>query len=343
MADNDLLKSFFEGSPPKNIRMLAAGGLVPVPQEDMIRLLVHLVTDPDQEVAQKATETLSSWAEKEIVSQLQSPQCSPEVLAHFAASASLPVQEAIILNPEAPGAVIARLASSVAAPLLETVLYNRMRLLATPEILQNIKINPAATAQILGLVQEIETEFFGSKKLAYTAEGPDAATPVAEEALELEAELAPEDLSLEGLPVDPQAREAAILSKINSMTVQQKIHLARMGTREARAVLIHDVNKEVSRTVLESPKLTMVEVEAFAAMRTVTEDILRQIGTSKAWTRSYAVVHNLVKNPKTPPWISQRMLARLHAKDLMLIARDRGISDAVRRLADRMLKQKNAP
>jgi hypothetical protein len=340
MPDSDFLKSFFARNPPKSLRMVAARGLVPMPASEMLLLLVRLAQDSDQEVAQKAEETLNRWNEKEVATQLKATECSQEVLEHFAGSTIPAIQEAIILNPLAPAASIANLASYVATPLLETILYNRTRLLDSPEVLQKIKLNPAATPEILRLVEEMETEFFGGKKRAYTVSESDQIAPGHTESIELEAELAPEDLALEGLPVDPQEREAAILNRIGAMTVRQKIQLALMGTREARAVLIRDTNKEVARSVMQSPKLTATEVESFAAMRNTSEDVLRLIGTSRTWTKNYAVIHNLVKNPKTPPMISHRLLSQLHPKDLLMLSRDRGIPEALKRNAERMIKQR---
>jgi len=52
------------------------------------------------------------------------------------------------------------------------------------------------------------------------------------------------------------------------------------------------------------------EVESYAAMRNVSEEILRQIGSNRELCKSYGVVHTLVRNPKTPPMISQRFLSR---------------------------------
>ena len=238
--------------------------------------------------------------------------------------------------------MIAKLALGVAAPLLETILYNRTRLLDSPEILDNVKRNAAATTQILGVVQEIETEFFGDKKRAYAvSESEETDAPAQAPALSLESEMPPEDLSLEGLPLDPQEREAVLSSRINKMTMREKIKLALIGTREARSILIRDTNREVLRSVLGSPKLTVGEIESFAAMRSVSEEVLRQIGNSKGWMKSHAVVQNLVKNPKTPPLISQRVMFRLNSRDLMLLSRDRSIAEAVRRNAERLLSQRN--
>jgi hypothetical protein len=342
MTNDKILNSFFEGNPPRNVRLLAAGGLLPLPPDDMLCLLVRLARDPDEEVAQKSAATLKGMSELDIVTQLKSPQCSPAVLDHFAISDSATVQEAIILNQESSGSIIAKLASHVAAPLLETILYNRMRLLDFPEILQEIKNNPAAAPQILGQVQEIETEFFGSKQRSYTAVTTEEASPVSEEMLELEGELTLEELALEGLPVDPQEREVAILRRISTMTIRQKMQLALMGSREARTVLVKDTNKEITRCVMQSPKLTLNEVESFAAMRQISEDVLRQIGNSRTWTKSYTVMHNLARNPRTPLMISQRLLLRLLPKDLMMLSRDRGVPEGVRTGADRLVKQRAA-
>ncbi len=343
MSENDLLKNFLEGTPPKHIRLMAARGLVPLPPGSTLLLLVHLARDPDQEIAEKAAATLSGWNENDLIGQLQAPECSQEVFDHFTTSGKPAVQEAIILNPVAGGPIIAKLAAVVSAQLLETILYNRTRLLNAPEILESVKTNSAATSEILRLIEEVETEFFAGKKSTYTV-GEEAQVPLEQkESLDLEMELPPEDLFLEGLPVDPQEREAALLNRLGSLTVRQKIKLALMGTRELRAALVRDTNKEVSRSVLQSPKLTMNEIESFAAMRNCSEDILRLIGSSKAWTKSYGVIHNLVKNPKTPPLISQRLMIRLLSKDLKLLTRDRGLPEAVRRNAERMLKQRSSP
>ena len=52
------------------------------------------------------------------------------------------------------------------------------------------------------------------------------------------------------------------------------------GTREMRAVLIRDPNKMIAAAVLSSPKLTDQEVESFARMANVSEDVLRIIGAT---------------------------------------------------------------
>ena len=71
---------------------------------------------------------------------------------------------------------------------------------------------------------------------------------------------------------------------LNMLPVPQRMKFALKGTRSQRAVLIRDPNKVIAAAVLSSPKLTETEVEAFSRMANVSEDVLRTIGTSRAWT-----------------------------------------------------------
>ncbi len=117
---------------------------------------------------------------------------------------------------------------------------------------------------------------------------------------------------------------------LSSMSVMQKMKLAMRGTREARAVLIRDPNRLVSTAVLSSPKLTENEIEGFARMANVSEDVLRQIGSNRAWVKSYAVAANLVKNPKTPLAMSMHLLQRLNDRDVKMLTIDRNVPEPLR-------------
>ena len=80
------------------------------------------------------------------------------------------------------------------------------------------------------------------------------------------------------------------------------------GTREQRAILIRDPNKMICASVLSSPKVSMPEVESFARMQNVSEDVLRIIGSNRAWLKSYGVILALTKNPKTPLALSMGLM-----------------------------------
>ena len=65
-------------------------------------------------------------------------------------------------------------------------------------------------------------------------------------------------------------------------------------------------------------------------MANVSDEILRMIGFSRAWTKSYAVVHALVKNPKTPVAMSMNFLQRLNERDLKVLSTNRNVPEVLR-------------
>jgi len=354
MAPSDLLNSFLQDTPPRHIKLAAAKGAVPIAAAELLVILVHLTSDKDGEVAGEAVKTIQGLRESEILAQVRSKDCSTALLEFLSrTSESQPVLEAIILSQATPASVIEYLATRVPEELMETVLYNRVRILECPGILENLRMNPGLTPGIERQIREIELDFFSGKKKNYSVALPEEeiqtadAAPVQETespaptVTQTEADLSLDDLILEGLPIGPDEREIALSERLSRMTVPQKIRCAMQGNREARAVLIRDTNKEVARSVLKSPKVSESEVQAFAAMRNIADELLRVIGESRQWSRNYAVVQNLVKNPKTPPLTAQHLLNRLHSKDLVQLSRDRAVSEAVRCNAQRMVTQRN--
>jgi hypothetical protein len=124
---------------------------------------------------------------------------------------------------------------------------------------------------------------------------------------------------------------------VSTLPVKDRLKLAMKGSREQRAQLIRDPNKIVSTAVLASPKVTDAEIEAFTKMGNVSEDVLRIISMNRTWTKSYAVVLGLAKNPKTPPAISMQMMNRLTEKDVKFLSIDRNVPEVLRLAARRML------
>jgi len=124
---------------------------------------------------------------------------------------------------------------------------------------------------------------------------------------------------------------------VNTLTVPQRLKIALKGTREQRAMLIRDPNKVVSAAVLSSPKLTESEVEAFVRMGNVSEEVLRTIGATRAWTQAYPVCIGLIRNPKTPLAISLSLLPRLNARDMKGLITDRNIPEGLRLTARKLV------
>lgn len=135
----------------------------------------------------------------------------------------------------------------------------------------------------------------------------------------------------------PDTEDPKVLAML---PVIQRMKLAMRGTREQRGQLIRDSNRLVAAAVLSSPKLTEAEIEAFARMANLSEDILRIIAMNRSWTKNYNVIAALARNPKTPPAMSMNFLQRLNDRDLKMISIDRNVSEPVR-LAARKFVVKN--
>ena len=114
------------------------------------------------------------------------------------------------------------------------------------------------------------------------------------------------------------------------LPIKKKVKLASKGTREQRAQLIRDPNKLVAAAVLSSPKLTDAEVESFAKMANVSEEVLRVIALNRTWLKNYGVVLGLVKNAKTPPATSMMLLPRINERDMKMLTVDRNVPEALR-------------
>ena len=131
--------------------------------------------------------------------------------------------------------------------------------------------------------------------------------------------------------------KASVVQRLANMSVPQKVQAAMKGTREMRAILIRDPNKMVSLSVLSCPKVTETEIESFARMGSVAEDVLRTIGQTRAWVKSYNVVLALVRNSKTPVAMSMVLLNRLNEADVRRLSIDRNVPEPLRIAARRKL------
>jgi len=164
-------------------------------------------------------------------------------------------------------------------------------------------------------------EFFGDRGIF-----PDEMPPLD---VDYDEPLIDTDNSTESGEEDGDERESGITA-LAAMTFPQRLKAAMKGTREQRAILVRDANKLISTSVLSSPKVSGAEVESFARMQNVSEDVLRIIGSNRAWLKSYGVILALTKNPKTPLSMSMNLMARLTSKDLQKLAVDRNVPEALR-------------
>ena len=143
-----------------------------------------------------------------------------------------------------------------------------------------------------------------------------------------------ENERLEGGEVN--AERVSLIRKIMFMNTKDRIKLAMKGDREARSILIRDSNRVVSSGVVNNPRITEQEIENIAAMRTVSDEVLRLIALNRTWARAYPIIHNLARNPRSPIPTVMNILPRIRTKDLLNLQQNRNVSEAVRRQAYRL-------
>ena len=138
---------------------------------------------------------------------------------------------------------------------------------------------------------------------------------------------------------DGTEEKKGAVQRLAAMTVSERMSVAMKGSREERAILIRDPNKLVSVAVLSSPKVNESEVESFAKMANVSDEVLRTIGQTRAWVKNYAVASSLTKNPKTPLAVSLNLVQRLTDRDLKMITLDRNVQEPLRIAARKRLSE----
>ena len=129
----------------------------------------------------------------------------------------------------------------------------------------------------------------------------------------------------------------SMISRIMQLKMKDRIMMAMKGDREARTILIRDPNKIVSQAVINNPKITEQEIEKIATMKTVPDDVLRQIAINRQWARNYSIMYKLAHNPRTPIGNTITILNRMQLRDLIVMQKDRNVPEAVRKHAQRLV------
>lgn len=145
----------------------------------------------------------------------------------------------------------------------------------------------------------------------------------------------------EGENAGPEAPDEGMettLQRVARLTAPEKIKCALTGSQEERMLLIRDANKSVARSVLQSPKISEAEIEAFAAMASLSEEVLRLIAGNRGFMKSYAVGRALINNPHAPLDVTLPLVTRLHDRDLKMLSLNRNVADALRTAAVKLVR-----
>jgi hypothetical protein len=351
MADarvtNPLVEQFRRGGVPRDLRLLAAQGLLPLKPEDLVELWTDLVRDADPQVQEAARQSLTELPAAELLPILKNRETPVAVLSWAAANRrEHELREATLQNVSLPDETIEQLAPTLPQALAELVVINQTRLLRRTSLLEALETNAGLNNDQKRRLRELRETFRvgvveEEKKPAppppvEAPPPPPAPEPEPEPDIPLsEAEAKARYLTAEE---QAQAEKVSVVQKIYLMNTAEKIITALKGSREERSILVRDPNRLVSTAVLGSPKLTEAEIESFAAMKSISDEILRQIGHHREWTKRYSVVNNLVRNPRTPVGVALTLVPRLNARDIKGVSTDRNVPEPVRKQAQKFIK-----
>jgi hypothetical protein len=334
---------------------MAAQGALPLKPEDLVELLHFLVADDDSDVAASAHATLVAMPPEELLAIFKDRQTLPAILGWGLANRlERELREAVLQNLSTPDDAIEAEAGELPEELAELVVINQVRLLRRTSLLEALEKNSKLNKDQQRRLRELRESFRIGQPDAVAppppprAAEPPAAVPAAEAPAEPPVDapsLTVDEAVVHILSEDERKdqEKLSVVQELYRMNTAQKVVAALKGSRSQRALLVRDPNRLVSTAVLGSPRLTEAEVEAFAGMRNVSDEVLRQIGTHKDWTKKYAVVSNLVKNPRTPIGISLSMVSRLNPRDIKGLATDRNVPEVIRKQAQKFVKDKNEP
>jgi len=346
-SSNPLVDQFRRGGIPQDLRLMAAQGALPLKPADLVELLHFLLHDSDTSVSGAAAATLGGLPVAELVPIVKDKETLPQVLAwalHNRTEREL--LEVVLQNVSLEDEAIERAAPALSMELAELVVINQMRLLRSITLLEAVESNPALNNDQKRRLRELRETFRIGEEPAPAP--PPPPPPPAEVPPEPEPEPEPVvdvpltdgDAVVHYLSEEErgQTEKVSAVQRLYRLNTAEKVIAALKGSREERAVLVRDPNRIVSTAVLGSPRLTEAEIEAFAAMKNVSADILRQIGNNKDWSKKYTIISSLVRNPRTPLGVSLGFVNRLNPRDMKSIALDRNVPDVIRKQAQRFVK-----
>lgn len=274
-----------------------------------------LSTDADEDIAQRAAGVLLTQSLQEFAAAIGRVDSDPRLFTYCAENlGDKPgIADALAKNPACPASVLTQVASHFTASGIEALLEDLERLTSEPALIEVLAGCSSATLEQRELLQELQQG--------------------APEAAELEKVLADAE-------PDPVKRQT-LLQRLSKMNVIERIRLAYRGNREERMALIRDHNKIVQRAVLQSPRLTEQDVEAFSAMTILSTEVFRTISLSRVFIKNYTIVRNLSNNPKTPLDISLHLLPRLTPTDLKQLCVNKNVPETLRSSAVKLQRQRN--
>lgn len=356
-----ILDRIREGKIPEHAKKAIVQGMMPLETDELI-LALFFVCRREREYLDDARQTFEQFPNGVKQQLFENKNADPEMLDFYLRKFRLPGEalSAALLNPALLGATIRDAAPSIPAQFLDLVVNNQVKIQEEPAIIEALRKNSALTVihkqkldeyerlllrelvssdeELEGkTLEEIEREAIAEAQEFVATFGKETFSAPKKEPLAKKVEAAKREVSAPA-GEQHQAEKKSVLEEISGMSIPQKVQAAVKGDREYRNILIRDSNKLVCVAVIKSPRVTESEVEFYSNLRNIQTDVLRYIANNREWLKNYKIVHNLVKNPRTPIAFSMRLMSRLNKADLRFLVRDKGVPEALRTQARRMVR-----
>jgi hypothetical protein len=305
----EVLEDLRHGRATRERKIAVCTGGAHLAPAERAEILAVLAYDADEMVSARAQDAILSQPIESFVEALKREQALPALFSYAAKNlADKPgVCDAMVQNKNCPAEQLVPIVRHLSTLGIQALMEELDRLTESPALASALEHSPSLTDDQKNQLHELH--------------GPD--NLIDEAALAEAAAAAESDL----------ARRQTLIQRLAKMTVAQRVQFAMKGGSEARRTLIRDNNKVVQRAVLQSPRLTDQEVEAFASMTSLTDEILRLIAGNRAFRKNYSVVRNLVNNPKTPLDVTMHMLPMLNSVDLKRLTTNKNVPETLRTTA----------
>ncbi len=278
-------------------------------------MLTILAQEPDELIRERAVNALLAQPLSSLIAALEGEAPTPALFEycgrHF--SDKPDVALALLKHLRCPARFIPSAAKALTSLGVEELLNDLGRLVARPEVAGALLSYATLSSEQREILMEL------LERIAKPSTAPAEAYQDGE--------------------TNPEKR-TTLLQRLSRMRVVERVQLALKGNREERLLLIRDPCKVVQRAVLQSPRLTEREVEAFSAMANLAEEVLRLIARNRVFIANPVIVRNLMNNPKTPLDISLHLLPNINAQDLKALTLNRNIPETLRSMAIRLQRQR---
>jgi len=310
----ELIDALRHGRATRERKIAVCAGGAHLAAADRAEILAVLAHDADEVVANRAQDAFLSHAIEPIIEALARETALPALFAYAAKNlADKPgIGDAMVRNKNCGAEHLVPVVRSLSSESIQMLMEELDRVSASPALAAALEHSTSVTAEQKAQLHELRGTSIDQGALA-------------EAALEAEPDL---------------GKRQTLLQRLATMTVAQRVQFAIKGGSEARRTLIRDSNKVVQRAVLQSPRLTDQEVEAFAAMSSLTDEILRLIAKNRNFRKNYVVVRNLMNNPKTPLDVTLHMLPMLNPLDLKRLCMNKNIPETLRSTANKLQLQR---